>query len=62
MPDGPGRAGLGLATGRSSGPLDFGGLDDQIDAAVVGEDLVQLEGEDITLALKVVRQRDYPSE
>ena len=42
--------------------LTFGGLDDQIDAAVVGEDLVQLEGEDITLALKVVRQRDYPSE
>ena len=35
--------------------LAFGGLDDQVDAAVVGEGLVQLEGEGLTLAHEVVR-------
>ena len=30
--------------------LTFGGLDDQEDAAVVGESLIQLEGKGVTLA------------
>ena len=35
--------------------LAFGGLDHQEDAAVVGEGLVKLEGEGLTLAYEVVR-------
>ena len=40
--------GLGMGAGDTVG-LAFGGLDDQVDAAVVGEGLVQLEGEGVTL-------------
>ena len=35
--------------------LTLGGLDDQIDAAVVGQRLIQFEGEGLTLAHEVVR-------
>ena len=45
---------LGMGAGHTVG-LAFGGLDDQVDAAVVGEGLVQLEGEGLTLADEVVR-------
>ncbi len=41
--------GLGVGAGHTV-RLAFGGLDDQVDAAVVGEGLVQLEGEGLTLA------------
>ena len=41
--------GLGVGASHTVG-LSFGGLDDQVDAAVVGEGLVQLEGEGLTLA------------
>ena len=41
----------GLAVcARDTVGLAFGGLDDQEDAAVVGEGLVELEGEGVTLA------------
>jgi len=43
-----------VGTGYAVG-LAFGGLDDQVDTAVVGEGLVQLEGEGLTLAHEVVR-------
>ncbi len=46
--------GLGMGAGHTV-RLAFGGLDDQVDAAVVGEGLVQLEGEGLTLADEVVR-------
>ena len=45
---------LGMGAGYAVG-LAFGGLNDQEDAAVVGEGLVQLEGEGLTLADEVVR-------
>lgn len=41
--------GLSVGAGDTVG-LAFGGLDDQEDAAVVGEGLVELEGEGVTLA------------
>ena len=41
--------GLAVGTGDTVG-LAFGGLDHQEDAAVVGEGLVELEGEGVTLA------------
>ena len=41
--------GLAVGAGDNVG-LAFGGLDDQEDAAVVSEGLVQLEGEGVTLA------------
>ena len=41
--------GLAVGTAHTVG-LTFGGLDDQEDAAVVGQGLVQLEGEGLTLA------------
>ena len=41
--------GLGVGAGDAVA-LAFGGLDDELDAAVVGEGLVQLEGEGVTLA------------
>ena len=44
---------LGMGAGHTVG-LAFGGLDDQVDTAVVGEGLVQLEGEGLTLADEVV--------
>ena len=43
-----------MGAGHTVG-LAFGGLDDQVDAAVVGEGLVQLEGEGVTLVDEVVR-------
>lgn len=45
---------LGVGTGYAVG-LAFGGFDDQVNTAVVGEGLVQLEGEGLTLAHEVVR-------
>ena len=45
---------LGMGAGQTVG-LAFGGLDDQVDAAVVGEGLVQLDGEGLSLADEVVR-------
>ena len=41
--------GLAVGAGDTVG-LAFGGLNDQEDAAVVGEGLVELEGEGVTLA------------
>ena len=43
-----------MGAGHTVG-LTFGGLNHEVDAAVIGEGLVQLEGEGLTLAYEVVR-------